>query len=130
MDKGKRTYRLLVIDDDENLLEVFQVAVSKLGFEVGQAKDGAEGLDMVESFRPDIILLDLMMPVMNGFVFVKKLKEKGRVDIPIVVMTGYWEEAHERELRQEPNISDYLRKPIKFAELAGLLRAIIERRKP
>ena len=121
--------RLLVIDDDFYLRGLFKTGISKEGFEVGTAADGLEGLDMIASFKPDIILLDLMMPILNGFAFIDKVKERGCTDIPIVIMTGYWEETSERRLRQEPNVFEVLKKPLPFTELADMLHDVLAKRK-
>lgn len=119
--------RLLVVDDNTDLLEFFQLAISREGFEVATAEDGAKALGLLTAFKPDLILLDLMMPVMDGFQFIAKLKAERVTDIPVVIMTGYWEEVHERELRQEPVVAEFLRKPVKVAELLPLLRDILAR---
>jgi CheY-like chemotaxis protein len=117
--------RLLVVDDNTDLLEFFQLAITREGFEVAVAEDGAKAMAMLSGFKPDIILLDLMMPVLDGFQFIARLKAERILDIPVVIMTGYWEEGRERELRQEPVVAEFLRKPIKLAELLNILRDIL-----
>jgi CheY-like chemotaxis protein len=117
--------RLLVVDDNTDLLELFQLAISREGFEVAVAEDGAKALGMLSAFKPDLILLDLMMPVLDGFQVIERLKAERILDIPVIIMTGYWEEAHERELRREPMVAEFLRKPVKVAELLPLLRKIL-----
>ncbi|MBI5239657.1 MAG: response regulator [Elusimicrobia bacterium] len=122
--------RLLVVDDNTDLLEFFQLAIAREGFEVSVAEDGAKALGMLSSFKPDIILLDLMMPVLDGFQFIDRLKAERILDIPVVIMTGYWEEGRERQLRQEPMVAEFLRKPVKLNELLPLLRAVLAKHRP
>lgn len=116
--------RLLVVEDDESLRELLMTAMTTEGFEVALAADGAKGLELVDAFRPEAILLDLMMPAVNGFQFIGELSKRG-VKLPVIVMTGFWEQADEALLRQDPNVAEFLRKPIKYAELAATLRRVL-----
>lgn len=115
--------RLLVVDDDPNLRELFTFSMKKEGFEVAEAVDGDDGFKKVESFKPDIVVLDLMMPNVNGFMLIGKLAEK-KINVKIVVLTGFWEQANESLLREDPNVVDFIRKPVKYGDLADLMRRI------
>jgi CheY-like chemotaxis protein len=78
--------RVLVVDDDLSIRELLAAALEEDGYEVVPATNGQDALSVCERWRPDVIVLDLMMPVMDGWTFAKRLKE--RDDIPIVVLSA------------------------------------------
>jgi CheY-like chemotaxis protein len=78
--------RVLVVDDDANIRELLSTALEDDGYEVVPAVNGQDALSIVERWRPDVIVLDLMMPVMDGWTFAKRLRE--RDEIPIVVLSA------------------------------------------
>ena len=81
--------RVLVVDDDENTVRFLSVALSENGYDPVQAFDGEEGLRKVEESKPDLILLDVMMPKKTGFVLFKQLRRKEEYkDIPVIMLTG------------------------------------------
>lgn len=118
--------RVLLIDDDEDLRDLFQMAMGKR-FNVAVAEDGLKGLAKAAVFKPHAIVLDLMMPLLDGFGVIHKLQEQGLGGIPVVVITGYSDQASESLVSSEPNVVAFLRKPLKFddlnAKLDGLFAA-------
>lgn len=78
--------RVLVVDDDASIRELLSTALQEDGYEVVPAINGEDALSVCERWRPDVIVLDLMMPVMDGWTFAKRLHE--RDDIPIVVLSA------------------------------------------
>ena len=78
--------RVLVVDDDASIRELLATALGEGGYEVVPATNGEDALAVCERWRPDVIVLDLMMPVMDGWTFAKRLRE--RDDIPIVVLSA------------------------------------------
>ncbi len=94
--------KVLIIDDDQSMQSLYQRIFTLEGFEVEIASGGIEGLEKALSFSPDIILLDMMMPVVNGLEVLSKLKADDRLkDIPVIVMSNYSEmgiTAHAMEL--------------------------------
>jgi CheY-like chemotaxis protein len=78
--------RVLVVDDDASIRELLSAAFEDDGYEVMPARNGEDALSVCERWRPDVIVLDLMMPVMDGWTFAKRLHE--RDDIPIVVLSA------------------------------------------
>ncbi len=118
--------RLLIVEDDESLRELLTLAMKAEGFESACARDGEQGLAQLEAYKPDVVLLDLMMPKVNGFQFIGALSQRG-VKIPIIVMTGFWEQADEGLLRQDENVVEFLRKPVKYTELAAAVRKALEK---
>lgn len=119
--------RLLSIEDDETVQHLIGSALFREGYEVHYAWNGLEGYEKVLSLKPDLILLDLMLPMMNGVELLKKLKEnKAVLDIPVVIVTGFGDEANllgssVRAL----GAADYLRKPIRIEELLGCVKKIL-----
>ena len=81
--------RALVIEDDEDTRDVLNMLLTVLGFEVKEAKNGKEALDTLGKWRPDLIVLDLMMPVMNGWAFRAEQRRNPELrDIPVVVLSA------------------------------------------
>ncbi len=80
--------RILVVDDDESILEMIDVALSCEGYEVETAPHGAAALDLLGRGRPDLILLDMRMPVMDGWEFSRRYSETMEPRAPIVVLTA------------------------------------------
>ena len=78
--------RVLVVDDDSSIRELLSTALEDDGYEVVPATNGQDALSVVQRWRPDVIVLDLMMPVMDGWTFAKRLRELD--EIPIVVLSA------------------------------------------
>jgi CheY-like chemotaxis protein len=78
--------RVLVVDDDASIRELLSTALEDDGYEVVPASNGKDALSVVERWRPDVIVLDLMMPIMDGWTFAKRLRE--REEIPLVVLSA------------------------------------------
>ncbi len=115
--------RVLVIDDDLPLRGMLAAALDKHGYQVLLAGDGAEGQRALMIHRPDVVLLDLAMPEVNGWDFLQRLKESGHIgQIPIVVLSAH--------LRIEPQailqmgVSAILPKPFNLPELLDLIDAL------
>jgi DNA-binding response OmpR family regulator len=84
--------KLLIVEDDKSIRDLYCIKLEKSGFEVFAAEDGGKGLDMAIKELPDIILLDVMMPVMNGFEVLKQLrKNKGTLEIPVIILSNFGE---------------------------------------
>lgn len=88
--------KVLIIEDDENLRDVYQEQFQNEGFDVAVAHDGQEGIEKISSYMPDIILLDILMPKINGFDVLKCVKEKPELKhIPILVITNIYTDAQD-----------------------------------
>ena len=84
--------KILIVEDDKSIRELYALKLEKNGFEVFTAENGSTGWDTVIKELPDIILLDVMMPVMNGFQVLKKLKAKTETqEIPVVILSNFGE---------------------------------------
>ncbi len=115
--------RVLVVDDDPAIRQVIVFALSDEGFEVNEARDGRAALEAVDRQHPDIILLDMRMPGMDGWEFVKRYRERGQPQAPIIVLTAAQDVA---QRGADVNAAGYLSKPFdldtlleKVAALAG-----------
>lgn len=112
-------HQILVIDDDPDIREALTLILESQDYEVITARYGAEGLEKVKANKPDLIILDLIMPGVGGFAVYKKLKSPDRPDwndIPILVLTSLREESSrarfEEETGMEMSVDDYIEKPI------------------
>jgi DNA-binding response OmpR family regulator len=87
--QGVNKHKIAVIEDNISICEMYEFKLKKSGFDVKTAHDGTEGLKLLETFRPDLILLDLLMPVMNGDEMLKQIRDKewGR-DIRVIILTN------------------------------------------
>jgi two-component system response regulator MprA len=104
--------KILIVEDDANIRDVLKLALEFEGYEVVTAKNGKEGLDLLAETDPGLILLDLMMPIMNGWEFVDHLKEKNLyAKYPVIVVSAYSERAKIIECR------DFVQKPLELEEL-------------
>lgn len=84
--------KVLIIEDDEALLNLYVKKFTKCGFEVVSADDGAKGVDCALGTNPDAIVLDIMLPVMNGFEVLKRIKEDNKAaKIPVIILSNFGE---------------------------------------
>jgi two-component system cell cycle response regulator len=117
---------ILLVDDNEQNLELMSAYIEELGCTVRMARDGVEALEAVESQKPDIILLDVMMPRMSGFQVCKKLKsEDGTKEIPIVMVTAL-SEVSDVEHAVDVGADDFLSKPVNRLELLTRVRSLLK----
>jgi CheY-like chemotaxis protein len=123
--------RVLVVDDDENTVRFLSVALSENGYDPVTASDGEEGLKRVEEAKPDLILLDVMMPKKTGFVLFKQLRRKEEYkDIPVIMLTAVAEVLEEDESqasddtfeRPFDSLRESLKKAITKMREEGLVR--------
>lgn len=116
---------ILVVDDHEQNLELLTAYLDDLGAEIRQARDGVEAIEAVAQRKPDLILLDVMMPRMSGFQVCGKLKsDPSTKDIPIVVVTALNEVA-DVERAVELGADDFLTKPVNRLELMTRVRSLV-----
>jgi two-component system alkaline phosphatase synthesis response regulator PhoP len=109
--------RVLVVDDDPDFVDAVKSVIENGGYEVDVAYDGKEGLEQVAKSRPDAIILDVMMPVMNGHEACKKLKEDPATrDIPVILLTAVAQRVTSSTYTHrdmlESDAEDYIAKPV------------------
>lgn len=80
--------KVLIVDDDTLILKAYKAIIASEGYEVKTAEDGKEALAIVTAFKPDLILLDMLMPVMNGITFLQKFNPKQHVNTKVVVLSN------------------------------------------
>ncbi len=120
--------KILVVDDELDILEIIRHALNKEGFEVHIAANGFQALEQTRKIKPDLILMDVMMPVMDGMEACRQLKEDNDTkNIPIVFLTARSEEFAELA-GFEAGADDYISKPIRPRVLMSRLKAILRRR--
>jgi CheY-like chemotaxis protein len=112
---------VLVVDDDPDILQTLGLCLSSEGYRVLMAANGKEALDILERERPSVILLDLMMPVMDGWQFVAELDHRGRRDVPLLILSADRSvQGHAQQLRA----SGHLAKPFDLDELLGKVQQL------
>jgi DNA-binding response OmpR family regulator len=111
--------RILIVDDDPDILAALTTILESQGYQVITAKDGGEGLASLKSGKPDLMILDLLMPKMDGFAVCKELQDPRWAkfkDMPILILTSVREEAsrrrYELETGLELDVDDYVEKPV------------------
>ena len=119
--------RVLVVEDDEGIREMLKYNLSSAGFSVQEASDGAAGLRTARTARPDLILLDLMLPGMSGFDFCRALRKTSRV--PIIMITAKDAEV-DKIVGLELGADDYITKPFSVREVLARVNAVLRRASP
>lgn len=118
---------ILIVEDEQDIRELLAYNLEKEGYATVQAADGKEGLDLARSRKPDLILLDLMLPKMDGLAVCRELeRDSGTVRIPIIMLTARGEDV-DRILGFELGADDYVVKPFNIRELLLRIRAILRR---
>ena len=123
-DEGVMAKTILVVDDTASLRRMVQSYLTQEGFQVVTASDGLDALHVARQEQPDLILLDLMMPNMGGYEFIRKYGKDGRA--PIIVLTARLEE-NDKVLGLELGADDYITKPFSPRELVARVRAVLRR---
>jgi two-component system alkaline phosphatase synthesis response regulator PhoP len=128
--------KILVVDDDPDILDAVTMILESQGYKVVTARDGIEGLAMLKAEQPDLMVLDLLMPKMDGFAVCKELKDpkwSEQKDIPILILTSVREDAsrrrYELETGLELDVDAYLEKPMSPDVLLKRVSTLIEKKK-
>jgi CheY-like chemotaxis protein len=119
---------LLIVDDNENNRDLLSRRLRSRGFEVIVARDGIDGLAVARSEKPDVILMDLNMPALDGWEAVRLLKQAGATrDIPVIALTAY-DMAVDRARALQAGCAAYYTKPVDFRRLVAQIEAVLEHR--
>ena len=124
-DAHERKMCLLVIEDDENISSVIREYFTRMGYEVRMAGDGAAGVQAALQDRPDAVVLDLMLPKMDGLAVCRELREKSP-SLPILMLTAKDNEI-DKVLGLEMGADDYITKPFSLRELEARLKSVLRR---
>ena len=118
---------VLVVEDEDSFVEALTIGLTREGFRVRVARDGAEALDVFDAVRPDLVLLDVMLPKMSGLDVCRELRRRSTV--PIIMVTAKGEEI-DTVVGLEVGADDYVTKPYRLRELVARMRAVLRRRMP
>lgn len=116
---------VLIVEDEKNIVDILKFNLKKEGYDTLEAGDGLRGLELALERNPDLILLDLMLPVMNGFDVCKSLRDRGS-NIPVIMLTAR-EAEQDKVLGLELGADDYITKPFSIRELMARVKANLRR---
>jgi two-component system response regulator ResD len=116
--------KVLIVEDDTNIAELLHLYLEKEGFEISVANSGGKGLELYRSFQPDLVLLDVMLPVMDGWTICKKIREADKT--PIIMLTAKGETT-DKVTGLEMGADDYIVKPFEMKEVLARIHAVLRR---
>ena len=116
--------KVLIVEDDGNIAELLHLYLEKEGFETQVAKDGGKGVELFRSFQPDLVLLDIMLPVMDGWSVLKKIRETDKT--PVIMLTAKGE-TEDKVSGLEQGADDYIVKPFEMKEVLARIHAVLRR---
>ena len=116
--------KILVVDDDQNICELLRLYIEKENFEVAVANDGRRALELFDSFSPDLILLDIMLPELDGWQVCREIRKKSQC--PIIMLTAKGE-VFDKVLGLELGADDYVVKPFETKEVVARIKAVLRR---
>ena len=116
---------VLIVEDEQNIVDILAFNLSREGYDTMEAYDGVTGLQLALEHNPDLILLDLMLPGMNGFEVCRRIRETGST-IPVLMLTAREEEA-DKVMGLELGADDYITKPFSMRELLARVKTNIRR---
>ncbi len=117
----------MIVEDEANIRELLRLYLEREGYAVVEAANGVEGIKMWKSEKPDMLLLDVMMPVMDGWAVCKEIRAES--DVPIIMLTAKGETA-DRVSGLEMGADDYIVKPLEMPEVIARVRAVFRRMAP
>ena len=116
--------KVLIVEDDSNIAELLHLYLEKEGFETQVAPDGGKGVELFRSFHPDLVLLDIMLPVMDGWSVLKKIRESDKT--PVIMLTAKGE-LSDKVQGLEGGADDYITKPFEMKEVLARIHAVLRR---
>ena len=119
--------RILIVEDEANIIKLITIRLQRLGHSISSADNGVAALDRAREISPDLILLDVMIPLMNGFQVLQQLKaDPATALIPVLMLTAH---GHERDIVAglEGGADDYIIKPFSFPELISRVSSALAR---
>ena len=117
-------YKILIVDDDENICELLRLYLEKDGFETVVANDGEQAVDYATKYTPDLILLDIMLPKLDGWQVCREIRKSS--DVPIIMLTAKGE-TFDKILGLELGADDYISKPFDTKEVIARIKAVLRR---
>jgi CheY-like chemotaxis protein len=107
-------HKVLIVEDNSDVRRLYAIGLNQRGFEVKLAANGAEAVERIVDERPDVVLLDWVMPLMDGGEVLTRLREATHTDIPVIVVSGH---PQPEQAQGDPRILSWLTKPISIEEL-------------
>ncbi len=122
-DAGKKK-RILLVDDDQEIVETLRIALEAENYEIIVARDGNQGLAMVERDDPDLVILDMMMPKRSGFLVLEKLRRTRPVPVRVIMITAN-EGSRHKAYAEMLGVDDYIRKPFPMDSLIESVKRLL-----
>jgi CheY-like chemotaxis protein len=119
--------KVLIVEDNSDVRRLYAIGLNQRGFEVKLAANGAEAVERIADEQPDVILLDWVMPVMDGAEVLSRLRAATHADIPVIVISGH---AQPEQSQGDPLIHSWLTKPVTIDELVSELAGRVLARQP
>ena len=116
--------KVLVVEDDNNIAELLRLYLQKDGFEVSHAADGGKAVEMAKEIQPDLVLLDIMLPVMDGWSVLRTIRQDSQT--PVIMLTAKGE-TNDKVQGLKQGADDYLTKPFEMKELLARVEAVLRR---
>ena len=116
--------KVLIVEDESNIAELLHLYLEKEGFETQVARDGGKAVELFRSFKPDLVLLDIMLPVLDGWSVLKKIRAEDKT--PIIMLTAKGEVA-DKVTGLEQGADDYVVKPFEMKEVLARIHAVLRR---
>ena len=116
--------KVLIVEDDGNIAELLHLYLEKEGFDTRVAKDGGKGVELFRSYHPDLVLLDVMMPVMDGWAVCKAIRQDS--DTPVIMLTAKGE-TDDKVNGLKTGADDYITKPFEMKEVLARIEAVLRR---
>lgn len=121
--------RILLVDDDPQIQDLYSTILKGGGFGVIQARNGLEGVEKAKAEKPDLILLDILMPVMDGAKALLELKADATTkDIPVLILTSLENRPEDVKVAKEVGAGDFINKDIDFKQLVEKIKSILEKK--
>ena len=116
--------KVLIVEDENNIAELLHLYLEKEGFETQVARDGGKAVELFRSFNPDLVLLDIMLPVLDGWSVLKKIRAEDKT--PIIMLTAKGE-VQDKVTGLEQGADDYVVKPFEMKEVLARIHAVLRR---
>ncbi len=116
--------KILIVEDDHNIAQLLHLYLDKEGYETQIAPDGGKAVELFRSFGPDLVLLDIMLPVMDGWAVLKRIRAESKA--PVIMLTAKGE-TDDRVTGLEQGADDYIVKPFETKEVLARIRAVLRR---
>ena len=123
-DPSRTKKRVLLVDDDAEIIESIRYALESKGYQIFIARDGNQGLAMVESEDPDLVILDMMMPKRSGFLVLEKLRRTRETPVRVIMITAN-EGSRHKAYAEMLGVDDYIRKPFAMDKLVDAVERLL-----